>query len=264
MPELAEVEWHRKQWNPGIGARVQVVFLHARKRVFRGTNTRDLARRITGQKLLDSQARGKRMLFRFTNSNWLGIHLGMTGSLRIEGPEYAPAKHDHLVLGQSSRSLVFRDARQFGRVQFHHGSSPPSWWRADVPEIVERDFNRPFFERFLSRHGKAPIKAVLLMQDGFSGIGNWMADEILWRSHILPAKRVAKLTSAERHSLFLETKFVARHSLSTLGHDDSDLPKSWLIHERWSKEGVCPKHCIPLRRATIGGRTTAWCPICQR
>jgi formamidopyrimidine-DNA glycosylase len=263
MPELAEVEWHRKQWNPGLGARVQAVLLHAKKRVFRGTNTLDLARHITGQKLVNSVARGKRMLFQFTNNNWVGIHLGMTGSLRIEPAHYAPAKHDHLVLRQSARSLVFRDARQFGRVQFHHGPNPPMWWRGDVPEIVERGFTESFFDAFLARHGKAPIKAVLLMQDGFSGVGNWMADEILWRAHVLPARRVAKLTSANRRALFRETKFVARHSLRTLGHDYLDPPKSWLIHERWSKEGVCPKHKIPLRRATIGGRTTAWCPKCQ-
>lgn len=263
MPELAEVEWHRKQWNPGLGAPVQAVLLHAKKRVFRGTNTRELKRRITGQKLVSSVARGKRMLFKFTGNNWLGLHLGMTGSLRIEAGEYAPAKHDHLVLSQSLRSLVFRDARQFGRVQFHHGPNRPVWWREDVPEIVERDFQKTFFNAFLARHGKAPIKAVLLMQDGFSGIGNWMADEILWRSQVLPRKRVAKLTLAERRALFRETKFVARQSLRTLGENDSDLPKSWLIHERWSKEGVCPKHKTPLRKAIIGGRTTAWCWTCQ-
>ena len=79
MPELAEVEWYRKKWNPGIGDEVTSVDLHAEKRVFRGTDTAALKRHLTGQKLLRSEARGKRMVFQFSGDAWLGIHLGMTG-----------------------------------------------------------------------------------------------------------------------------------------------------------------------------------------
>ncbi|MGI9113978.1 MAG: hypothetical protein ACR2FX_02905 [Chthoniobacterales bacterium] len=101
------------------------------------------------------------------------------------------------------------------------------------------------------------------MQSGFSGIGNWMADEILWRAKVLPAKRSGELTESERARLFRATRFVARESLHIVGADDSDLPRGWLMHERWRASGRCPRHGTTLRRARIGGRMTAWCPRCQ-
>jgi formamidopyrimidine-DNA glycosylase len=264
MPELAEVEYFRRQWNAGIGHRVTKISLHADKRVFRGTDTRALRKKLAGARLLTSEARGKRMLFRFSNENWLGLHLGMSGKMQTALADFRQKKHDHLVLYQRERALVFTDARQFGRVQFHHAKIAPPWWENGVPEIVSAKFSRAFLDRFLYRHRKAPIKAVVLMQPGFSGIGNWMADEILWRARILPSKLAGKLSPAERDGLFRATKFVARESLRIIGPDDSTLPRTWLIHERWRTGGKCPRHKTVLRRATIGGRTTAWCPKCQK
>jgi formamidopyrimidine-DNA glycosylase len=264
MPELAEVEYFRRQWNAGIGHRVIKIALHSGKRIFRGTNTRALREELAGEHLLTSEARGKRMLFRFSNENWLGLHLGMSGKMQVAHPDFRPQKHDHLVLYQRERALVFADARQFGRVQFHHGKTAPTWWENGVPEIVSAKFNRAFLDRFLDRHRKAPIKAVVLMQSGFSGIGNWMGDEILWRARILPSKRAGKLSAGERDELFRATRLVARESLRIIGPDDSTLPRTWLIHERWRAGGKCPRHKTFLRRAVIGGRTTAWCPRCQR
>ena len=204
------------------------------------------------------------MLFEFSRDNWLGLHLGMTGKIRVGPANFRPDKHDHLALYQRGRTLVFTDSRQFGRVRFHHGTKPPDWWTSDIPEIVSKEFDRKFVERFLGRHGKASIKAVLLMQSGFSGIGNWMADEILWRARIHPATPAAKLTAPQREAFVRATKFVARESLRTLGRDNSDPPRSWLIHQKWKRDGICPRHRTRLRHATIGGRTTAWCPKCQR
>ena len=260
MPELAEVEWFRKQWDTGRGDEVIDLNLHTRNRVFRGTSTEALRKNLVGKSFLRSTARGKRMLFQFGGHNWLGIHLGMTGRIRVEDANYRPDKHDHLVLYQRERALVFNDSRQFGRVRFHHGRDDPDWWKSDIPEIISRRFDRKFVDRFLDRHRKAPIKAVLLMQNGFSGIGNWMADEILWRAKVLPSKRTGKLTGRERAVIFRAAKFVVKKSLETLGKDFSDPPKDWLIHQKWKRGGVCPRHRTPLRHAIIGGRATAWCP----
>jgi formamidopyrimidine-DNA glycosylase len=264
MPELAEVEWFRKQWDPGRGGEIVDLSLHSRNRVYRDTDVRELQQKLIGQKLLSSCARGKRMLFKFSGDNWLGIHLGMTGKIRVESADYRAAKHDHLVLHQWARALVFTDSRQFGRVRFHHGADEPNWWKSAAPEIISREFDQKVFDQFLNRHPKAPIKAVLLMQNGFPGIGNWMADEILWRAKVLPSKRTGKLITRERNAIFRETKFVVQRSLKTLGEDFSDPPRNWLIHQKWKRAGVCPIHRRPLRHATVGGRTTAWCTRCQR
>lgn len=263
MPELAEVEWFRKQWNAGLGAEIVDLRLHLRNRIFRGENVRELQERLIRQKFLSSHARGKRMVFMFSGNSWLGIHLGMTGKIRVEPANYQPAKHDHLVLVQSERALVFTDSRQFGRVRFYYGASEPEWWKSDAPEINSPEFDRKIFERFLDRHRKAPIKAALLMQNGFPGIGNWMADEILWRAKVLPSKRIRRLVARDRAALFRATKFVVRRSLETLGQDFTDPPRNWLIHQKWKRSGVCPIHRTPLRHATVAGRTTAWCQKCQ-
>lgn len=263
MPELAEVEYFRKRWDAGIGERITAVQLHGEKRVFRGTEVEELAPRLVRQKLLRSVARGKQMLFVFSGENWLGIHLGMSGHLRVEGTDFEPGKHDHLVLVQKARALVFRDARQFGRVRFHHGKAEPEWWPADALEIHSARYSKAVLRDFVRRHGRAPIKAVLLLQSGFPGVGNWMADEILWRARIAPQRKAGALSEEKLDALWRYVRFVARASLRTLGQDNSDPPKDWLLHERWRDGGKCPRHGTKLRRETIGGRTTAWCPRCQ-
>lgn len=276
MPELAEVEFFRRQWDPGLGRKVVAVQLHSRKRIFRGSDPREMARQLTGRRFLRSSAWGKQMLFEFSGGNpeiigarerirsWIGIHLGMTGKLRTEPAGFRPEKHDHFVLQQTGHALVFRDARLFGRVRFHHGKASPAWWRSGAPDISSELFDRTFLNAFLDRHARAPIKAVILMQSGFAGIGNWMADEILWRAKITPQVLAGALSSAQRGRLLRETRFVASESLRIVGPDFADPPADWLIHQKWKRDGVCPLHRSRLRREMIGGRTTAWCPRCQK
>jgi formamidopyrimidine-DNA glycosylase len=264
MPELAEVEYFRRQWDPGLGQKILRVQVHAQKRIFRGSNPRLLVRSLTGQKLLRSSSWGKQMLFEFGDGNWLGLHLGMTGKMRVERTGFRPEKHDHLVLHQAKRALVFRDARLFGRVRFHHGKTSPEWWRTGAPDIGSEMFDRKFFDGFLKRHSRAPIKSVLLLQSGFAGIGNWMADEILWRAKALPSRTPGSFSSVERARLFRETRFVATESLRIISPEFGDAPDDWLIHQKWKREGVCPRHGTPLQKAMIGGRTTAWCSLCQK
>jgi len=264
MPELAEVEFYRKQWGRGLQRKILAVQLNAAKKIFRGTDVAALRKTLRGSTLLGSEAHGKQMLFRFSKGGWVGIHLGMTGELRI-GPAAAVAlKHDHFVLRQGRHSLVFSDPRQFGRVLFHRGKTQPPWWRDRPAEILSLQFTRTFMEQFLSRRGRAPIKAVLLMQSGFPGIGNWMADEILWQSKIHPSRPAGRLRPEETKKLHAKIQSVSRVSLRTVGKNDGDLPKSWLFHHRWENGGHCPVDGTALRRAQIGGRTTCWCPSCQK
>src|SRR3954470_23501937 len=84
MPELAEVEYYRRQWDSGLGQKVVRVQVHAAKRIFRGSNPRTLVSQLAGKKFLRSTSWGKQMLFEFAGGSWLGIHLGMTGTLRVE------------------------------------------------------------------------------------------------------------------------------------------------------------------------------------
>src|SRR5262249_4252237 len=98
MPELAEVEFFRRCWDQGVGQRIQRVHLHSGKRIFRNAPVAEMEKGLSGSVLLGSEARGKRLLFRFSRELWLGLHLGMSGKLKAEPPRFTPEKHDHLVL----------------------------------------------------------------------------------------------------------------------------------------------------------------------
>ncbi|HEX4997716.1 MAG TPA: DNA-formamidopyrimidine glycosylase family protein [Terriglobia bacterium] len=263
MPELAEVDYFRRQWNPGLGARVLRVNLRPQTRVFRGVQAASFVRVVEGATLETSECHGKQMLFRLSGAGWLGIHLGMTGDMRVESARFDPAPYDHLVLHQRGRSLVFRDPRQFGRVRFHQGAAPPDWWSNLPPTLLSRGFTCARMRAFLDRRRGTPIKAALLMQEGFPGIGNWMADEALWRAGVDPRLRSGRLSEAASLALYRAVRHVAAGAMRVMATEFRDPPPSWLFRHRWTPGGRCPRHHILLERATIGGRTTVWCSECQ-
>lgn len=265
MPELAEVEYYRKQWQPATDEKVTGVYLNAKKRVFRGIDTDALQGDLVGQVFADSATHGKQMCFRFGAKHWLGVHLGMTGKTHILPAGATPEKHDHLVLRMSSgASLVFTDPRMFGRILYSNTKNDPSWWAMLPPEILSSDFTLEYVIRFLERRSQSPIKAVLLMQETFPGIGNWMADEILWRARIHPKSKAGSLSGRKRKELYHRTLEVTRDSLEVIGTDWGRPPDSWLFNHRWKDGGNCPQTGVPLKREQIGGRTTCWSPKWQR
>ena len=272
MPELAEVEFFRRRWSAGLGAKVLAVKLHAGKKLFRRCDTALLQRRLTGATLVGSETKAKQMLFHFSPKGWLGIHLGMSGELRVEPPEYTAAKHDHLILVQKERQLVFNDPRMFGAVLFDDGEDAPQWWTRIAPAILSAGFTVEAVAAFLKRRARAPIKAVLLMQERFPGIGNWMADEVLWRAAIHPQQKAGELTPAQVRTLHRECRKVCHLALDAIAgrgrrlppNLNVNIPRSWLFWHRWEDGGLCPRTKQPLARREIGGRTTCWSPARQK
>jgi formamidopyrimidine-DNA glycosylase len=280
MPEFAEVAFFCRRWAVGRGERITAVLVHERAKVFRRSDAAALKRKLTGAKMLGAETAAKQMLFRFGGNalsraesrGWLGIHLGMSGELRVEPAGYGPQKHDHLVFAQKKRSLVFTDPRMFGEVLFSAGPKPPVWWTKIAPPILSADFSVEAAAAFLRRRGRAPIKAVLLMQERFPGVGNWMADEILWRAAIHPKRLAGSLLPAEVRTLHRECRTVCRLALDRIagvgGKLPPDLnvniPQSWLFWHRWEDGGRCPRTGAKLVRETVGGRTTCWSPARQK
>ena len=273
MPELAEVEFFRKRWHlAAAGQKILAVEVHPAAKVFRGTDANALKSTLTGTKFLSSAAEAKQMLFRFSGDACLGIHLGMSGDLYVQPSDYAPAKHDHLILTTKHHQLVFSDPRMFGRVLFHHGKQPPLWWTKIAPPILSPGFTVDAVADFLRRRSRAPIKAVLLMQERFPGVGNWMADEILWRAAIHPKQPAGSLTPTEVKVLWRECRKLCRLALEKIaGKGDSlprdlnvNIPESWLFRHRWREGGRDPKTGVLLQREEIGGRTTCWSPARQK
>lgn len=260
MPELAEVEYFRKQWDPGLNQVIHSVQLHREARVFRDCDTRALERGLTGLPLTVSMAAGKQMAFRSSTGAWLGIHLGMTGSLAHHPSGYRASKADHLALSTPSGVLVFSDPRMFGRVDFTAGQDTPAWWARIPAPVASEGFTVKDLVQFLNRRRKSPLKAVLLMQERFPGIGNWMADEILWRAGLHPRLPAGALTTGQALRLHRECQWVCRRAMETIGQDFRDPPKSWLFPHRWQEGGRCPRTGQVLIRETVGGRTTCWSP----
>ena len=124
----------------------------------------------------------------------LELHLGMAGRLYLAPPDHPAAKHDHFVLRARDIALVYTDYRQFGRV-FLHDSAPDPW--AELPpEVLDRRFTLAHLRRVTTRRAGTAVKALLLDQGVFPGVGNWMADEICWRLPSHPAARVGTLDLA--------------------------------------------------------------------
>ncbi len=295
MPELAEVEFYRRRWfeagNRGV---VRAAVAEPRSRDFRHLEVefrggaKALARALVGTRLVESSTHGKQMWFVFAPISpakakkaaqasrlWLGIHLGMSGELRVEPRDYRPARHDALVLCLKAKTLVFYDPRQFGRVRAWSGprGEKPLWLHELPPAVTTAKFTSGLVRAALARHARAPLKAVLLQQDHFPGIGNWMADEILWRAGLhpaLPAGRAATAKiSARVHTVIQEVADDALRVIAGVGGKlppdlNVHIPESWLFQHRWRDGGRCPKTGTPLLRAEIGGRSTCWSPARQK
>lgn len=266
MPELAEVEYYRKRWDPGVDESVQSFVANREKRLFRDVDFSAMDTFLRGAKLIASMAKGKQLCFRFGTEQFLGIHLGMTGKLRHSATDaYERGTHDHLVIHMSgNQSLVFNDPRMFGRVRYAASIDEADWWTDLAPEILSDEFTFEVMDAFLSRREKAPLKSVLLMQERFPGVGNWMADEILWRSRLHPASRAVRLNVARRKELYTVILEVCADALRVIGDDWSTPPDDWLFNHRWKDGGRCPKTGVELKRETIGGRTTCWSPKWQK
>jgi formamidopyrimidine-DNA glycosylase len=296
MPELAEVEFFRRRWQEAVPpSTVLRMLVHERARPLRGVDPAALHRAIVGSRLVSSEAAAKQMAFHFSGGAWLGLHLGMSGELRVAAADYVPGRHDHLVLFTSRRALVYTDPRMFGRIQFQapppaslaarelrrgesradarrFGPQAPEWWTKIAPPILGPEFTVAAVAAFLKRRARAPLKAVLLMQERFPGIGNWMADEILWRAALHPRRPAGSLRPAEAQALWRECRQVCRLALRVMGGNGGPLPPShnalipntWLFPHRWEAGGRCPRTGVALRRATIGGRTTCWSPARQK
>ncbi len=265
MPELAEVEYYRKEWDPALGDPIITVKVHPLARIYRDTSPQAIQRHLPGESLIASFSHGKQMLFQFGAENWLGLHLGMSGQLRSQPPDYTPAKHDHLVIKTLNHTLVFCVHRMFGKVTFDRCKNQPEWWQALPPGVTSAKFTRQHMRAFLHRFQKTPVKTVLLDQRGFPGIGNWMADEICWRIKVAPSTPCGELDETQLTRLWKTIRELARQSLRIIGHGWQTPPNNWLFNHRWKDGGHCPrKGCrAALNRSDLRGRTTCWCPNCQ-
>jgi formamidopyrimidine-DNA glycosylase len=196
-------------------------------------------------------------------AQWI-VHLGMTGRIVISEPQAEVAKHTHAIVRLASgRELRFVDPRRFGRLSVAHG------FEAEGSEPLEVELER-FVSLFRSR--KTPIKSALLNQKLLRGVGNIYADESLFRAGVRPWRRAASLTRKELRRLYLAVQEVLKEAIALGGSSvsdyvdaDGDEGSFQLQHRVYGREGEPCLVCkTPIKRVVIAGRSSHYCPKCQK
>jgi len=200
-----------------------------------------------------------------TRAQWI-VHLGMTGRLQVCDPQAEIAKHTHAILKLSSgRELRFVDPRRFGRLSVASSAG----FDASGVEPLEVGLDR-FVKLFRGR--KTPIKSALLNQKLLRGVGNIYADESLFRAGIRPRRRAASITHEQLRKLYLSIQEVLKEAIALGGSSVSDYVNAdgeegffQLQHRVYGREGETCLICkTPIKRVVIAGRSSHYCPKCQK
>ena len=261
MPELPEVETARRRAQRALrGRRIVAVAVVDDPIVYEGVSPARFAATLRGRRVLAVHRKGKHLWMELDHPPFPLFHFGMTGSFEIyrEGAD-RPRFWKIEIAAEDGTRLAMPDARRLGRLRLRRDpeNEPPL---ARLGFDVLRDLP-PARElaAVLARRG-APVKAVLLDQSLFAGVGNWIADEALYQAAIDPRRPTSSLSPAEvKH---LRSRLIAIVRLAVdVGADDARYPRSWLFHHRWGRaKGARTARGEPIVHVTIGGRTTAVVP----
>jgi formamidopyrimidine-DNA glycosylase len=199
-----------------------------------------------------------------SRAQWI-VHLGMTGRLQVCDPQADIAKHTHAIVRLASgRELRFVDPRRFGRL-----SVAAETFDAGGVEPLEVNFET-FVRLFHGR--KTPIKSALLNQKLLRGVGNIYADESLFRAGIRPRRRAASISRAQLAKLHEAVQKVLQEAIALGGSSISDYVDAdgeegffQLQHRVYGREGELCLFCkTPVKRIVIAGRSSHYCPKCQK
>ena len=269
VPELPEVQTVAQGVHDRIhGQTITEVWTSGKPQTFKSPEA-EIHDVLTGARIARVERIGKTVVATLlrpdaTEAQFL-IHLGMTGRLLVSHPNIPLPPHTHAVLTLSGgNQLRFVDARRFGRLSVSHTPYPGPG--AEPLTISEDDFIALFARR------KTPIKAALLNQSLLHGVGNIYADESLFRAGIRPRRHAGRLTRAQLARLRTELVEVLHHAIALGGSSVSDYVDAdgvrgffQLQHKVYGRVGqLCQDCATPLKKIIVAGRTTIFCPTCQR
>src|SRR2546430_9581274 len=288
MPELPEVETIARGLAQQVtGESIESVWLGSKPEPLKSP-AREIARTLEHSRIAGVRRVGKHIVLDLENSGlenrglensassrkrlsgkksqWI-VHLGMTGSLVVCPPDAEVEKHTHAIVRLSSgRELRFVDPRRFGRLSVVRSSNG---FAASGLEPLDVGF-----ELFvgLFRKRKTPIKSALLNQQLLSGVGNIYADESLFRARIRPRRRAASLSREDLRRLYLAVREVLTEAIELGGSSVSDYVDAdgeegffQLQHRVYGREGEPCLVCkTAIKRVVIAGRSSHYCPKCQK
>jgi formamidopyrimidine-DNA glycosylase len=270
MPELPEVETTVRGLVPVLEGR-RLVSVEARRSDLRRAFPPDLRQRLTGAVVTGLSRRAKYGLIATDRGDTLVFHLGMSGRWRIDPPELGP--HDHFLLAtEEGRSAVLNDPRRFGSLDLVRTEALALWepFARMGPEPLGDGFSAGYLLAALAGRS-APIKALLLDQHIVAGLGNIYVCEALHMAGIAPTRAAGRISRPRLERLVEAVKAVllaaieaGGSSLRDFARPDGELgyfAKQWRVYGREGE--AC--HCgAAIRRRVDSGRSTFFCPRCQR
>jgi formamidopyrimidine-DNA glycosylase len=284
MPELPEVETIARGVDARVrGDRILTAWFGSHREPFKTPPSQQL-RGLEGRIILGVERAGKHIVcnlgwpqtgkriaqssgVQLPDAQWV-VHLGMTGRLLVTAPDAPVAAHTHARLTLAGgREVRFVDPRRFGRLEFRDLARGEGFGAPGLePLRIEPD---QFASLFRGR--RLAIKAALLNQTLLAGVGNIYADESLFRARLRPRRSAGRLTRVELERLRLALREVLQHAIRLGGSSVSDYVDAegvrgffQLEHCVYQRTGEPCRVCgAAIKRITVAGRSTHYCPHCQ-
>jgi formamidopyrimidine-DNA glycosylase len=270
MPELPEVETTVRGLAPVLEGRI-ITRIVANRPDLRRPLPPDLGQRLTGARVTALGRRAKYGLIHTDRGDTMVFHLGMSGRWRVDPTE--PLAHDHLLIEtDAGRQLALNDPRRFGSIDLVPTDALATWppFVGLGPEPLGPDLTPAYLaDRFDGR--LAPAKALLLDQRIVAGLGNIYVCEALNMAGIAPSRAGGRIAAARLTPLVdaIRTVLLAAieaggSTLRDYARPDGELgyfSKQWRVYGREGDACTCG---TVIRRRVEGGRSTFWCPACQR
>ena len=270
MPELPEVETTVRGLVPVLDGQ-RIASVETRRADLRRAFPPDLRQRLTGARVTGLSRRAKYGLIGTDRGDTLVFHLGMSGRWRIDPDEIGA--HDHFLLEtEEGRRLSLNDPRRFGSLDLlpTEGLDRYAPFVKMGPEPLDESFDGSCLERALAGR-RAPIKALLLDQRIVAGLGNIYVCEALHMAGIAPSRAGGRISRARLESLAEAIKAVLLAAIDAGGSSLRDyarpsgelgyFAKEWRVYGREGESCGCG---APIRRRSESGRSTFYCPRCQR
>ncbi len=277
MPELPEVEAVRRVLERClVGKRLRAVEAVADAIVFEGLPPEAIVAALEGRAVQGAGRKGKAFWLEFDEPPWVYGHLGMSGWAREVGASVEKRLVSHgsaplddeggrprflklLLEAEDGRRVAMTDGRRLARVWLGRPAAEEPRVSALGPDAWLEPWQPADLARLLGRR-TAPIKALLLDQRLFAGVGNWVADEALYHARLAPARPAGSLSEAEVEALVRALATVLEVAVGVEA-DSARFPEGWLFPHRWGgARGSQEIDGRAIRRDTVGGRTTAWVP----
>jgi len=229
---------------------------------------------LAGQKIKAVTRRSKYLLFELNHGQTLIWHLGMTGQFHVLPAGSPKAKHEHVCIDLGDgQSLRYRDARRFGYAGLLDSSelARHPWFAGLGPEPLSEAFSADHLAT-VCQGRKAPIKTIIMDASNVVGVGNIYAAESLFRSGIHPARAAGKVSKKRLALLSISIKEILTEAIAAGGSTISDFVKAdgkpgYFSHsfQVYGREGESCFHCAKvIKRITQSGRSSFYCPGCQR